>query len=152
MIKRNTLATLIQLAGDDKDKAAESLAVAVADQRRAETTLDTLVNYLSDYRQAMERKATAGATAIELKNQQAFLGQLDQIIEKQKGHISATTRKVESCRDEWRSHFRREKSYDLLNKRREATESARQLKQEQKMLDEHASRNHHDKHRQNDHS
>jgi flagellar FliJ protein len=151
-MKRNTLTTLIQLAGEDKNKAAESLAVAVSDQRRAEATLGTLVDYLSGYRQSMENKACAGATAFELKNQQAFLGQLDQIIEKQKHLISATNQKVETCREEWRGHFRREKSYDLLDKRRQAAESARQLKQEQKLLDEHAARQHRGGHHQNDHS
>jgi flagellar FliJ protein len=152
MMKRNTLTTLIQLAGDDKSKAAELLALAVSDQRRAEATLGTLVDYLSGYRQAMQNKASAGATAIELKNQQAFLGQLDQLIEKQKRLISASNQKVETCRDEWRGHFRREKSYDLLDKRRQAAESARQLKQEQKLLDEHAARQHLGSRHHNDHT
>jgi flagellar FliJ protein len=151
-MKRNTLTTLIQLAGEDKSRAAESLALAVSDQRRAEATLNTLVDYLSGYRQALENKASAGATALELKNQQAFLGQLDQLIEKQKRQISASTQKVETCREEWRGHFRREKSYDLLDKRRQAAESARQLKQEQKLLDEHASRQHRAGNHSNDHS
>jgi flagellar export protein FliJ len=150
MKKRTTLATLISLAGEDKDRAAESLAAAVADQRRAEATLDTLTNYLSDYRQASANKAVAGATALELKNQQAFLGQLDQIIDKQKTLLSAARHKVENCRDEWRGHFRREKSYDLLERRRQAADAAHQLKQEQKLQDEHASRQHHDKHRPTD--
>ena len=152
MIKRNTLATLIQLAGEDKNKAAESLSIAVLDQRRAEATLGTLVDYVTDYRQTMERKACAGASSIELKNQQAFLGHLDQIIEKQKFLMSASSQKVDICRDEWRGHFRREKSFDLLDKRQQAAESARQLKQEQKLLDEHAARQHLGKHHTNDHS
>lgn len=152
MMKRSTLTTLIELAGEDKSKAAELLALAVSDQRRAEATLGTLFDYLSSYRQAMQNKASAGATSIELKNQQAFLGQLDQLIEKQKHQISLYSQKVETCRDEWRGHFRREKSYDLLDKRRQAAESARQLKQEQKLLDEHAARQHRGNHHQNDHS
>jgi len=151
-MKRNTLTTLIQLAAEDRNKAAESLAVAVSDQRRAEATLDTLVEYLSGYRQAMTSKASAGATAIELKNQQAFLGQLDQLIEKQKRQISLSSQKVENCREEWRGHFRREKSFDMLDRRRQAAESARQLKQEQKLLDEHASRQHRAGQHTNDHS
>lgn len=152
MMKRSTLTTLIQLAGEDKNKAAESLALAVSDQRRAEATLNTLVDYLSSYRQAMEQKASLGATAIEMKNQQAFLGQLAQLIEKQKRLIAASNQKVEICRDEWRGHFRREKSYDLLDKRRQAAESSRQLKQEQKLLDEHAARMHSGGHPHNNHS
>lgn len=151
MNKRTTLATLIALAGEDRSRAAESLAAAVADQRRAEATLETLSGYLTDYREALANKAMAGTSAIELKNRQAFLGQLAQIIDKQKTLLSATRHKVESCRDEWRGHFRREKSYELLDRRRQAAETARQLKQEQKALDEHASRQHHDKHRP-DHS
>jgi flagellar FliJ protein len=151
-MKRSTLTTLIQLAGEDRNKAAETLALAVSDQRRAEATLNTLVDYLSGYRQALENKASAGTTAIELKNQQAFLGQLDQLIEKQKRQISLSNLKVETCRDEWRGHFRREKSYDLLDKRRQAAESARQLKQEQKLLDEHATRQFRAGHPSNDHS
>lgn len=152
MIKRSTLSTLIQLAGEDRNKSAESLAVAVSDQRRAEATLATLVGYLADYREIMERKACAGATSFELKNQQAFLGQLDQIVEKQKHLISASNQKVENCREEWRGHFRREKSYALLDRRRQAAESARQLKQEQKLLDEHAARHHRGGHHSNDQS
>jgi flagellar FliJ protein len=151
-MKRNTLTTLIQLAGEDKNKAAETLALAVSDQRRAEATLNTLVDYLSGYRQALENKSSAGASAIELKNQQAFLNQLDQLIEKQKRQISLSSQKVETCREEWRGHFRREKSFDLLDRRRQAAESARQLKQEQKLLDEHATRQHRAGHHHNDHS
>lgn len=151
-MKRNTLTTLIQLAGEDRSRAAESLALAVSDQRRAEATLNTLVGYLSDYRQSLANKASVGTTALELKNQQAFLGQLDLLIEKQKCQISASAMKVETCRDEWRGHFRREKSYDLLDKRRQAAESARHLKQEQKLLDEHASRQHHGSHHNHEHS
>ncbi len=144
MMKRSTLATLIRLAGEDKERAAESLAVAVSGQRQAEATLNTLDGYLTDYRQGMERKACQGASATELKNQLAFLGQLDQMIEKQKHAIHLSTQQVELCRDKWRGHFRREKSYSLLDRRCETVETAKALKQEQKILDEHAMRLHGD--------
>lgn len=140
MSKHFPIKTLIGLAQDDVDAAAQRLGRAQREHSDLQRQLDSLVQYRNEYHAGFSSTAQAGMSAGNLLNFQAFIGTLDQAIEKQRQLLDAATKRVEVAKPEWQRQKQKLGSYEVLQSRAEATHARTLARREQRDADEHAAR------------
>ena len=140
MAKSSTLDTLIELAGTDTDKAARRLGDALAASRDAEQRLEMLLQYRDEYKARFNASMAQGLTVSGYRNFQLFLGKLDQAIAGQQQIVNDAQKRIGQERGVWQECERKRRSYDLLATRAEQTEMKKEVRRDQKAMDEHAAR------------
>jgi flagellar FliJ protein len=132
--------TLIGLAQDDVDAAAQRLGRAQREASDAQAQLDALVHYRDEYHARFTNSAQAGMPAGNMRNFQAFIDTLDAAIEQQRKLVHAANGRVEMAKPEWQRNKQKLGSYEVLQARGDAAEARQQVRREQRDSDEHAAR------------
>ncbi|SDF92117.1 flagellar export protein FliJ [Paraburkholderia phenazinium] len=140
MAKHFPIKTLIGLAQDDVDAAAQRLGRAQREASEVQAQLDALVRYRDEYHARFNATAQSGMAAGNMRNFQAFIDTLDAAIEQQRKLLQAANARVETAKPEWQRHKQKLGSYEVLQARGDAAEAQQLARREQRDADEHAAR------------
>lgn len=136
----SSLDVLIDLAEERLDKASRTLGHCRAEQQRCEAQLQQIEQYLAQYRRGLNQLGVKGASAQRFAQQQAFIESLDTTRKQQIIQLDAACLRVERALAHWQETKRENNAYDVLRKRREQAQLAREKRIDQRMMDEYASR------------
>jgi flagellar FliJ protein len=140
MAQQSALDTLIELAQRATDDAAKRLGVALKAQDECEQKLTMLLGYRDDYASRLDAAQLAGITPMAYRNFVAFMDKLDIAINGQREVIKHAQHKSVQEKAAWQACERKRLSYRTLNERAAAETLRRENKQDQKQMDEHATR------------
>jgi flagellar protein FliJ len=140
MAKHFPIKTLIGLAQDDVDAAAQRLGRAQREAGDVQAQFDALVRYRDEYHARFTASAQSGMPAGNMRNFQAFIDTLDAAIEQQRKSLVAAHARVEAAKPEWQRHKQKLGSYEVLQARGDAAEAQQRARREQRDADEHATR------------
>lgn len=140
MAKHFPIKTLIDLAQDDVDAAAQRLGRAQREAADAQAQLDALVRYRDEYHSRFTNSAQSGMPAGNMRNFQAFIDTLDAAIEQQRKLVQVATGRVETAKPDWQRNKQKLGSYEVLQARGDAAEAKQHARREQRDADEHAAR------------
>lgn len=145
MATSSSLRVLLELAQQQADASAKNLGKLNAQQQEAEKKLNLLLQYRHSYQSHFQNSTEKGMDNIEWLNFIAFMDKLDAAITEQRQTVLHVQNKRAAGNDEFLSHQRKMKSYDILSQRQQRAENQKQLQQEQKALDEFALNSFHRK-------
>jgi flagellar FliJ protein len=140
MAKHFPIKTLIGLAQDDVDAAAQRLGRAQRERNDVEAQLDALVQYRDEYHSRFTTTAQSGMPAGNMRNFQAFIDTLDAAIEQQRNLLATATARVEAAKPDWQRQKQKLGSYEVLQSRGEAAEAKTVARRDQRDSDEFAAR------------
>lgn len=140
MATNSALETLIELATSQTDEAAKRLGRAIRACEDTEQKLTLLLQYRDDYDARFKAGMTAGITAAGYRNFQLFMEKLDTAIAGQQQIVNDAKRRIQEERSQWQSCERKRMSYDTLATRAQQVEQRKENKRDQKLMDEHATR------------
>ncbi|CAE6686093.1 Flagellar FliJ protein [Paraburkholderia domus] len=132
--------TLIGLAQDDVDAAAQRLGRAQRERNDVQSQLDALVQYRDEYHARFTATAQTGMPAGNMRNFQAFIDTLDAAIEQQRNLLVTANARVETAKPDWQRQKQKLGSYEVLRTRGEAAEAKTVARRDQRDSDEHAAR------------
>lgn len=140
MANHSALDTLIELASNETDEAAKRLGLAIRACEDTEQQLTLLMQYRDDYTARIQAALMTGVTAAGYRNFQLFLEKLDTAIAGQQQIVTDAKRRMQDQRSAWQASERKRMSYDTLATRVEKEEQRQENKRDQKLMDEHATR------------
>jgi len=138
MAKHFPIKTLIGLAQDDVDAAAQRLGRAQRERNEVEAQLNSLIQYRDEYHARFTATAQTGMPAGNMRNFQAFIDTLDAAIEQQRKLLAAATARLEAAKPDWQRQKQKLGSYEVLQARGEAAKTV--ARRDQRDADEHAAR------------
>ncbi len=139
-IQPQVLDTLKELAAKELDAVAERLASLNKAFDEANKKLVMLHEYRNSYLEKFDSAVKLGLGAESYINYQNFLHKLDQAIVGQKDNVDYAHRQVLMQRELWQESQRKKLSFEVLSDRSDQRMHRQELKQEQKLMDEHAMR------------
>ncbi|CAB3738186.1 MULTISPECIES: flagellar export protein FliJ [Paraburkholderia] len=140
MAKHFPIKTLIGLAQDDVDAAAQRLGRAQRERNDVQSQLDSLVQYRDEYHARFTATAQTGMPAGNMRNFQAFIDTLDAAIEQQRNLLVTANARVEAAKPDWQRQKQKLGSYEVLQARGVAAEAKTMARRDQRDSDEHAAR------------
>jgi flagellar FliJ protein len=140
MANLSALETLIELATAESDEAAKRLGQAIKAAEDTEQKLALLLQYRDDYSGRFQTGMSAGITAVGYRNFQVFLEKLDTAIAGQQQIVLDAKKRTDDERSAWQASERKRMSYDTLATRAQKKELSKENKLDQKLMDEHATR------------
>lgn len=140
MATNSALETLIELATNQTDEAAKRLGRAVRACEDTEQKLALLMQYRDDYEARLRAGMAAGISAAGYRNFQLFLEKLDTAITGQQQIVDDARKRIVTERSAWQSSERKRMSYDTLATRAQQAQERKELKRDQKLMDEFATR------------
>ncbi|MCM5703713.1 flagellar export protein FliJ [Larsenimonas salina] len=136
----SALDTLIDLATNNRDSAAQHLGKLRQTKQSSQEQLDTLLQYRDEYRQKLDDAMKRGMSMNELQNYQRFIASLDQAIAQQENALENCDQRVNQGVKHWQQQQQRLNSFDALATRRNEERELVAKKYEQRLSDEFASR------------
>jgi flagellar FliJ protein len=140
MAKHFPIKTLIGLAQDDVDAAAQRLGRAQRERNDVAAQLEALIQYRDEYHARFTTSAQSGMPAGNMRNFQAFIDTLDAAIEQQRKLLEAANARVEAAKPDWQRQKQKLGSYEVLQARGEAAEAKIAARRDQRDSDEYAAR------------
>jgi flagellar FliJ protein len=140
MTNISALETLIELATNEADEAAKRLGQAIRATEDTEQKLALLLQYRDDYGARFQSGLSAGITAMGYRNFQTFLEKLDSAIAGQQQIVLDARKRADDERSAWQASERKRMSYGTLATRAQKEELRQENKRDQKLMDEHATR------------
>jgi flagellar FliJ protein len=140
MTQPKPLTTLIGLAQDDVDAAAQRLGRLTRERDEVKQQLDALIAYRDEYHARFSESARLGMAAGNVRNFQAFIDTLDTAIAQQQRLHEQALARLEAAKPEWRRQKQKLGSYEVLQARGEAAEAKTTARRDQRDADEHAAR------------
>jgi len=140
MTNPSPLATLIGLAQDDVDAAAQRLGRLTRERDDTQQQLDALIAYRDEYHARFTDAARSGMPAGNVRNFQAFIDTLDAAIAQQRRLLEQALARLDAAKPEWRRQKQKLGSYEVLQARSDAVEARQRARREQRDADEHAAR------------
>jgi flagellar FliJ protein len=142
MAKSTVIDTLIELTSQKSEEAAKALSVALQQQKQSAEKLSLLNQYKSEYLSRLEIQMQTGVNVQTMVNFQNFLNDLDLAIQQQQRAHNSDIDAVKTMQQNWQELERKKLSYGTLANRANAKLMAKATKQDQKLMDEMASRSH----------
>jgi flagellar FliJ protein len=140
MASSATLHTLIELAVERKNKAAQDFARSAAAHKHACERQVLIESYRADYELRMRTQAGTGIDGTRVSNYSRFIQQLSEAVEQQRLEVDRCARLLQQTRDAFFEEERKVKSFEILAKRETDRKSSSEAKKIQKQIDEFASR------------
>jgi flagellar FliJ protein len=140
MTQPKPLTTLIGLAQDDVDAAAQRLGRLTRERDEVKQQLDALIAYRDEYHARFSESARLGMAAGNVRNFQAFIDTLDTAIAQQQRLHEQALARLEAAKPEWRRQKQKLGSYEVLQARGDAADARDSARREQRDTDEHAAR------------
>jgi flagellar protein FliJ len=140
MTQPSPLQTLIGLAQDDVDAAAQKLGRVQRERSEVEKQLEALITYRDEYHTRFTESARQGMAAGNVRNFQAFIDTLDSAIEQQRRMLEQATARVEAAKPEWQRCKQKLGSFEVLQARQDEAAARTQARRDQRDSDEFAAR------------
>jgi flagellar protein FliJ len=140
MTQPSPLQTLIGLAQDDVDAAAQKLGRVQRERSEVEKQLEALITYRDEYHTRFTESARQGMAAGNVRNFQAFIDTLDSAIAQQRRMLEQATARVEAAKPEWQRCKQKLGSFEVLQTRQDEAAARTQARREQRDADEFAAR------------
>lgn len=142
MTDKFPLQSVLDLSHVKLDEATKRLGELIADQQKAAEQLQLLIQYRDEYHARFLAAAREGIGREQWRNYQAFLERLDKAIAQAEQTMSHTRQKTNVGQQDWIQKKSRAQAFDTLAQRHQARVDHAEARQDQKNLDEHASRIH----------
>lgn len=142
MSKAFSLQPLLEIMRERTDEATRRLGQLIAAEQNARSRLQLLTEYREEYFQRFREAQSQGLTLAAWKNYQEFIDKLDDAISHQKNLVDHSAQNTAEGQEHWRTQNTRMKAIDTLSVRHTQTLQRKEIKQEQKLLDEYATRRH----------
>lgn len=140
MTKPFALQTVLDLMQRRADEATQQLARLIAAEQDAKTKLQLLADYREEYARRFQAAAQEGLTPQQWRNFQDFLARLDDAIAQQQDFVMRSRNNTAAGQQAWQAQQKKLKAMDTLSSRHQQSELRRELRQEQKLVDEIAAR------------
>ncbi|MGC2166140.1 MAG: flagellar export protein FliJ [Gallionella sp.] len=140
MDKHFKLQPLLNLSRQQNDAATRKLGMLNRKELDAQTKLDMLKQYRTEYQTRLQAATLQGMDPVELRNFQEFINKLDSAIEQQFKAVAVSKDYTKRGRTEFDTTRRKLKSFDTLQQRHIAEQKVLGEKAEQKAQDEITSR------------
>lgn len=140
MASSSAINTLIELATNECDKAAQALGTAIRVADETQKKLDLLLHYRDDYAARLQTNQAEGLTITGYRNFQLFLDKLDQAIIGQQQIVQDTQKQVEASQRAWQAAEHKKMSFDTLAERKRKEAQLKESRRDQKQMDEFATR------------
>jgi flagellar FliJ protein len=122
------------------DDATRRLAHLIAIEKDARSKFEMLRQYRDEYAARFSQIAQNGIAQREWRNYQDFLNKLDEAIDQQKKTVGLQAQHTANGQVHWQQQRTKLQAFDTLSQRHQANEIALEVKREQKVQDEFASR------------
>ena len=139
-MKPFSLQSVLDLMQTRTDDATRHLALLIATEKDAKNKFVMLQQYRDEYASRFRQAAQNGIGQREWRNYQEFLNRLDEAIDQQGQTVGLQERHTAAGQVQWQQQRTKLKAFDTLSQRHRASEVALELRQEQKVQDEFASR------------
>lgn len=140
MTKPSPLNTLIDLARNDTDEAARTLAELANSRRDAENQLQALHSYRKDYAERLQKVSQSGLSASNYHNFRQFIATLDEAISQQNRILEQIDARMQKGRDAWQAEKKRLSSFETLQTRQLRQQAVLESRREQRLNDEISAR------------
>jgi flagellar FliJ protein len=140
MANPSSLEVLVNLAEHRSEQVARNLGLLITRGEQGESKLQLLRNYLGEYRDRMEEAVREGLDGERLRNYLTFIARLERAIAEQATEVAAAKHRIESEKSRWREQERERRTFEMLLERRRAQAEHLEARQQQKQMDEFASR------------
>ena len=131
---------LKDMAAKEVEMATEALAKAMKGVTEAEAKYTMLHEYRQGYADNLAKSMEIGISAESYLNFQNFLRKLDQAMTGQLEVVEFAKRQVVIQKELWQESQRKKLSYEVLLQRADKKAQKIEQKQDQKMMDEYATR------------
>ncbi|WP_416305775.1 flagellar export protein FliJ [Neptunicella sp. SCSIO 80796] len=121
---------------EKEDKLARDFQQAQQQWVTNKNKLAGLENYRLDYLRQIQRKGADGVKALSYGQHQSFIGKLDKACEEQNKLIARAKLVADQRRELWLKQQRKRKAVDMLLDKKLQQRELKELKEEQKLLDE----------------
>lgn len=145
MKRQFPLQSLLDLSQLRLDQATRVLGELISGQQEAAKRLDLLVQYRDEYQTRFLASARDGMGRETLENYRAFLDRLDAAVAQARQMVAASEQRTADGQREWLKKQGRVKAFDTLAQRHQSRVVYAESRQEQKAVDEHSARKHHEK-------
>lgn len=140
--KNFPLQSILDLSQMRLDEATRRLGELIANQEKASGRMELLVQYREEYYGRFMAAAREGLSPEQWRNYQNFLDRLDQAIGQAEQTIVQSKEMTAAGQQDWLSKRGKVKAFDTLAQRHQARTDHDELRREQKSLDEHSTRVH----------
>lgn len=138
--KNFPLQSILDLSQMKLEEATRRLGELISDQEQANQRMEVLVQYREEYHARFLDAAREGLSRDQWRNYQSFLERLDDAIAQAKKMMSRSQQLTTAGQQDWLHKRGRVQAFDTLAQRHQARVDHAESRQEQKSLDEHASR------------
>ena len=135
----NAMDTLLEIAKRNLNRAAEALAKANRDVVESCNQQERLQTFRHEYIAQRKSIAVDGITAIDLKNYEIFLKNIDQAIVSQEGAIHQYQEIAKHHMKNWQTCQAKKRSYEVIIERNLQQKQKIANRREQKQMDEFSS-------------
>jgi len=140
--KNFPLQSILDLSQMKLEEATRHLGALIADEHQAAERLELLAQYRDEYHGRFLEAAREGLTRDQWRNYQSFLDRLDAAIKQAREIVAQSHQLTAAGQQDWLHKQGRLKAFDTLALRHQTRANYAETRQEQKVLDEHASRIH----------
>jgi flagellar FliJ protein len=140
MSRNFSLQPLLDLMRDRADEATRQLGQLIAAEQDARSRLALLTQYREEYVQRFRDAQTGGLTLQAWRNYQDFIDKIDVAITQQSALVETSAQETATGQAHWKTQNRKLKAIDTLALRHQKSLLEKDARQEQKQLDEFATR------------
>jgi flagellar FliJ protein len=144
-MKPFSLQPILELMQNRADEATRRLADLIANENSAKSKFQMLQEYRDEYASRFQQAAQKGISQNEWHNYQEFLYRLDEAIDLQGKTVGQEERNTKAGQTHWQQQRIKLKAFDTLSQRHKTSELELEVRREQKIQDEFASRSKNDK-------
>lgn len=142
MLRSRRLEVVLALEQRREDAALDELTNARQQLQQQQQRLDQLYEYQADYREQMRNSQQGVVPVSRLQGWQAFITQLDQVIQQQQRQVHTASDQFEQKRQQWRDAYERRRGMARHIEACRNQELREQDLRDQKVQDEVAGRAH----------
>lgn len=146
MSKPFPLQPLLDLANNRMDGAARRLGELIAGESEDCRKLELLENYRAEYQQRFQDACRDGIGPDAWRNFSLFIAKLDEAINAQRAAVEQARRSTAHGQKVWLDQRNKVKAFDTLSQRHMAQEARNDFRREQRQTDEHATKQHRERH------
>ena len=140
MSKSFPLQSILDLSQMKLEESTRRLGTLITDQQQAAERVALLTQYRDEYHTRFMEAAREGLSREQWHNYQSFIERLDDALVQAREMVSRSQQLTEAGQQDWLSKRGRVKAFDTLAQRHQTREHYEEIRQDQKNLDEHASR------------
>ncbi|MCG2581591.1 MAG: flagellar export protein FliJ [Marinobacter sp.] len=140
MLRSRRLAVVLTLEERKEQEALEKMGEARKQFDAQQAQIDNLNRYQQEYRDQIRQNQQGVVPVARLQAWQAFIAQLDQVLQQQQTRLDILEGRLEECRRQWQQAWERRRGMEKYIEACRRQEQREQDLKEQKLADEAAGR------------